>query len=208
MSVKSTLARAAAEHRDGWVLPARRRLHGLLSNDPTDLAVRHALALAYDQAVSDGWPPPGGEGRRWWEQHLSEVGRWNYLDESLTAEELTAFTHRFRTPARQLAVLRWPDPAGNPPGTALARRRLAALHHRATGTAPDWPEHPEDAATTVFPGPDLIARPQPAVRRSTPPVPPPVPSRPEHRPAYRALMLALVGLGPLVLALLVLALLF
>ncbi|MFJ5233814.1 DUF6584 family protein [Kitasatospora sp. NPDC088391] len=206
MSVHSTLARAAAEHRDGRVVPARRRLHGLLSGDPTDLAVRHALALAYDKAVPDGWPPPGGADRRWWERHLSEVGRWNYLDESLTAEELTAFTHRFRTPARQLAVLRWPDPAGNPPATALARRRLAALHHRATGTAPDWPEHPEDAATTAFPGPAPIPRfrPQPVPHRPVPPPPPPRPAR----PAYQALLLTLTGLGPLVLALLVLVLLF
>ncbi|GLW69425.1 hypothetical protein Kpho02_17240 [Kitasatospora phosalacinea] len=170
MSVESTLARAAAELRAGRHPQARRRLHGLLSGRPTDLTVRRHLADAYR---------PTGQ----WD----ESGRWNYLDEALSPDELAAFERRFPDSARRLRVLRWPDPAHHPPSTPLARRRLAALYREATGTAPDWPEHPEDAATPAATRPrgPRPVRPAcaPAVR---------APELPPHRAALR-LTLALFG---------------
>ncbi|MFJ4680048.1 MULTISPECIES: DUF6584 family protein [unclassified Kitasatospora] len=142
MSVESTLVRAEADLREGREPLARRRLHGLLSNDPTDLAARRRLADAYRRTGQ-----------------LDECGRWSYLDEELSGLELAAFERRFRDPARRLAVLRWPDPARRPPSTPTARRRLAALYRAATGTAPDWPEHREDAAA---PAPATVGPPAPA----------------------------------------------
>ncbi|MGW4384744.1 DUF6584 family protein [Kitasatospora sp. NPDC004531] len=160
MSVRSTLARAAADLREQRVDLARERLHGLLTSHPTDLTVRRALAESY---------------RSYYAQ-LSEVGRWNYLDKTLTTYQLAAFERRFPDPTRRLAVLRWPDPERNPPSTRLARRRLAALHREATGTAPTWPEHPEDA---VAPAPP--AR-EPAPRPAPPPPRPPLPAQPYRSP--------------------------
>ncbi|MFC8720260.1 DUF6584 family protein [Kitasatospora sp. NPDC057198] len=170
MSVASTLARAAAELREGHHRQARQRLHGLLSSRPTDLEVRRRLAEAYRLV-----------------EHLDESGRWNYLDEALSPRELAAFERRFRDPARRLAALRWPDPAHNPPPTPLARRRLAALHREATGAAPDWPDHPQDAAT---PAPHRPRAPKP-VRLPYDPADR-TPELPPQRSALR-LTLALFG---------------
>ncbi|MFC8720259.1 DUF6584 family protein [Kitasatospora sp. NPDC057198] len=157
MSVESTLAKVEADLREGRGGRARLRLLGLISSYPTDLAIRHRLADAY-QRVS--W---------------AEEGRWDFLDEALHPIALAAFEERHPAPAHRLELLRWPDPAHNPPATPLARRRLAALHHRATGTAPDWPDHPEDAATTETPAPTLPP-PPPAPPRYMPPGSGPEPS--------------------------------
>ncbi|MFD7732687.1 DUF6584 family protein [Kitasatospora phosalacinea] len=176
MSVESTLAKVGTELREGYHRQARLRLHGLLSGRPTDLAVRRRLADAYRPTA-----------------HLDESGRWNYLDEALSPAELAAFERRFRTPARRLAALRWPDPAHNPPSTPLARRRLAALYREATGTAPDWPDHPQDAAPPAAVRPPVPARP-----RTPRPVRLPYdpsdrsPGLPPHRAALR-LTLAFFG---------------
>ncbi|MFF4340098.1 DUF6584 family protein [Kitasatospora sp. NPDC001540] len=129
MSVESTLAKVETELREGRHRQARLRLRVLLSSHPTDLTVRHRFADAYQRI-----------------QHPEQAGRWNYLDESLTLWDLWAFERRFPDPVRRLSLLCWPDPARTPPSTPLARRRLAALYREATGTAPDWPDHPEDAA--------------------------------------------------------------
>ncbi|MGW4807070.1 DUF6584 family protein [Kitasatospora sp. NPDC004272] len=158
MSVESTLARATAELREGEHRQARQRLHGLLASRPADLEVRRRLADAYRLI-----------------EHPDESGRWNYLDEALSPRELAAFERRFPDPARRLAALRWPDPAHNPPPTPVGRRRLAALHREATGTAPDWPDHPQDAATTETPAPPLPP-PPPAPPRYMPPGSGPEPS--------------------------------
>ncbi|KDN82708.1 hypothetical protein KCH_56230 [Kitasatospora cheerisanensis KCTC 2395] len=162
VSIQSTLARAAADLHQGRVDLARRRLHGLLSGHPTDLAVRRALAEAYRHD-----PQP------------SEVGRWNYLDDSLTTTELAAYERRFRDPARRLANLRWPDPVHNPPASRTARRRLAALHRAATGTAPVWPAHRRDATAR----PPAPLDPQAPPKRSWP-------DPPEHLWAWRLGLLA------------------
>lgn len=134
MSVESTLAEVEADLRENRQGLARRRLRGLVSSFPTDLTVRHRFAEAYRRIGC-----------------FDEAGRWSYLDESLTGDELAAFERRFRDPARRLALLLWPDPAHNPPPTPLARRRLAALYRAATGSVPDWPEHRSDAAAVTAP---------------------------------------------------------
>ncbi|MFB7944843.1 DUF6584 family protein [Kitasatospora phosalacinea] len=180
MSVESTLARAAAELREGRHRQARLRLHGLLSGRPTDLAVRRRLADAYRLTG-----------------HLDESGRWNYLDEALSPAERAAFERRFRAPARRLAALRWPDPARTPPSAPLARRRLAALYREATGTDPDWPDHPQDAAT-----PAAVHPPTPLHPRAPRPVRlpyDPADRTPELPPHHAALRLTLAFFGALLL---------
>ncbi|MFD8482161.1 DUF6584 family protein [Kitasatospora sp. NPDC059673] len=171
MPLPAALARADADLAAGRVPMARRRLRSLVSNHPTDLTARHRLAAVYRL---HGEP--------------AEAGRWNYLDESLTTDELLAFERRFHTPARRLSVLRWPDPAHNPPPTPLARRRLAALHRQATGTPPTWPDHPDDAATT---GPPRPPRPMPPQLQRRPPQPQFAPHRPEMPMRVAAFRLAL-----------------
>ncbi|BAJ31364.1 MULTISPECIES: DUF6584 family protein [Kitasatospora] len=161
MSVESTLAKVEADLREREYRTARLRLLGLLSNAPTDLSVRRRLADTH----------PGRHGQD------GERGRWHYLDEALTPGELAAFERRFRDPARRLKVLRWPDPGRAAPSTPLARRRLAALYHAATGSAPDWPGHPEDAAVRLAPE----ATGEPAA--DEPPARPNVPPRPPARPS-------------------------
>ncbi|RKE21714.1 DUF6584 family protein [Streptomyces sp. TLI_171] len=188
MSVESTLAKTAADLRDGRVEVARRRLRGLLSSFPADLAVRHALAAAYSYPDPDSRKPPF---RSRWHCHFEEAGRWNFLDESLTAYELMAFEWRFRDPARRLAMLRWPDPAHNPPPTAVARRRLAGLYREATGASPSWPEHPDDAATVASPLP--VRRMAALPRRPARDRPPLTPS--EHREPEIPLRVAAFRLG-------------
>ncbi|MEV4560128.1 DUF6584 family protein [Kitasatospora sp. NPDC049285] len=165
MSIQSTLARAGAELRAGESGQARRRIRGLVSSYPDDLTVRHRLAEAYRESML-----------------LDEAGRWNYLDETFDLAELDGFERRYHTPARRLAALRWPDPASNPPATPIARRRLAALYREATGLAPTWPDHPEDAQTTRSPVP-LPTRPRPPRPLAARPVPlrkhlPPPPTEP------------------------------
>ena len=180
MSVESTLVKAASDLRERRVSQARSRLHGLLSSCPTDLTVRRALADAYG--------------------HSSEGGRWRYLDESLTTELLLAFERRFRDPARRLAVLRWPDPEHNPPSTALARRRLAALYLEATGRQPDWPDHPEDAATVGAP---LPPRPMPPrltpLRAPQPQFAPRPPEMPMYVAAFRLTLFIAAGVALILL---------
>ncbi|WP_073814801.1 DUF6584 family protein [Kitasatospora sp. CB01950] len=176
MSVESTLAKAAADRRECRYGLARRRLYGLLSSYPTDLTIRLAIAGAH------GYDPP-------------QAGRWNYLDDSLTTTELAAFEKQFRDPARRLAVLRWPDPDRNPPSTPTARRRLAALHRAATGKAPNWPDHPEDA-TAPAPPP---REPEPLYLPLPPPPPIALPYRKPEPPAHLwpkriALLLCLAAL--------------
>ncbi|MFF0392682.1 DUF6584 family protein [Kitasatospora sp. NPDC004615] len=177
---ESTLARAEKDAREGRPDLARQRLLGLLTSRPTDLALRHHLAEHYRRIG-----------------HLDESGRWNYLDESLTTDELLAFERRFRAPSRRLAVLRWPDPEHNPPPTPLARRRLAALHHQATGTPPTWPDHPDDAATTNPPPPPVPPQ-QPSPR---PKFAPPPPGMPMYVAAFRLTLLVAAGAALIALVL-------
>ncbi|MFI9785738.1 DUF6584 family protein [Kitasatospora sp. NPDC051984] len=177
---ESTLARAEKDAREGRPGLARQRLLGLLTSRPTDLALRRRLAEHYRRIG-----------------HLDESGRWSYLDESLTTDELLAFERRFRAPSRRLAVLRWPDPTHNPPPTPLARRRLAALHHQATGTPPTWPDHPDDAATT---NPCPIP-PQPQQHSPQPEFAPPPPGMPMHVAAFRLTLLVAAGTALIALVL-------
>ncbi|MFJ5925305.1 DUF6584 family protein [Kitasatospora sp. NPDC092948] len=184
MSVESTLAKAAADLREERVDLARDRLRGLLSSLPTDLTVRRELAHAY------AGPPT-----------RSEAGRWNYLDESLTTEQLVAFERQFRDPGLRLAALRWPDPDHNPPSTELARRRLAALHRRATGVCPDWPDHPDDAATPDAPLPPRPLPPPPVQQAPQPRFAPRPPELPMHVAAFRLTLLVAGGVALIALVL-------
>ncbi|MFJ8439170.1 DUF6584 family protein [Kitasatospora griseola] len=178
MSVESTLAKAETDLREGRRSLARRRLRGLLASRPTDLTVRHRLAGSYR-----------------WIHCLDESGRWNYLDESLTADELAAFERRFRDPARRLAVLHWPDPEHTSPSTPLARRRLAALHRQATGRQPTWPDHPDDAATVAPPLPPRPMPRRPVQRAPLPRLAPRPPDLPMHVAAFRLTLFIAAGVA-------------
>lgn len=114
MPVEQTLARAEHLLATGDPHGARVRLRSLVEHAPRRLDVRERLSEVYRRL---GEP--------------QEAGRWGYLSERTTPEELRAFERAHRGDARRmLRALRW-DGAEDGAGSAFAEERLRDLRARA-----------------------------------------------------------------------------
>ena len=92
MAIEDTLARAAADIERGDVGMARRRLSSLRAAYPDDFVVRRALR---DTCRAGG--------------DLAEAGRWGYVLEDASPEEVAAFERSRGTHPREIArSLEWP----------------------------------------------------------------------------------------------------
>jgi hypothetical protein len=102
-------ARVRADLQAGRTDAAIRRLRSMLAANPSDMRARAALAEVYRRI---GNPV--------------EAGRWAFLGDTLTPQELAAFNRAHPSPWLRLRLLRYPDPPeslANP----RARERLEGL---------------------------------------------------------------------------------
>lgn len=124
MPIERTLERVDALLAGGDLAGARVRLRSLVAHAPRRLDVRERLAEVY---------------RR--EGAAQEAGRWGYLGEDVTPQELRAFARANGGDARRMmAALRWEGPEDGA-GTPVAEERLRALRataEDATGRPVDW----------------------------------------------------------------------
>jgi hypothetical protein len=87
---KEQLARVEADLGRGHTYPALQRLASMVANYPDDLDVR-AMRAAVNRRIGNS----------------AEAGRWGFLTEDVTPEEIAAFERAFRQPTGRLAALRW-----------------------------------------------------------------------------------------------------
>ncbi|MFF8279622.1 MULTISPECIES: DUF6584 family protein [Streptomyces] len=123
MSQLNTLARVDADLAAGRVPMARQRLRGLVSSFPHDLTLRRRLAEVY-RLYGDA----------------AEAGRWMYLEEDRSAEEITAFEARYGSPGWRMKALAWRGPE-TLAATAFAKEQLVAVRTACAeqlGRPVDW----------------------------------------------------------------------
>lgn len=114
MPIERTLARAQRLLATGDPHGARVRLRSLVEHAPRRLDVRERLSEV-DRVLGEP----------------QEAGRWGYLSERTTPEELRAFERAHRGDARRMVrALRW-DGAEDGAGSAFAEQRLRELRARA-----------------------------------------------------------------------------
>ncbi|WP_217615910.1 DUF6584 family protein [Cellulomonas sp. GbtcB1] len=114
MPIEQTLARAEHLLATGDPHGARVRLRSLVEHAPRRLDVRERLSEVHRTL---GEP--------------QEAGRWGYLSERTTPEEIRAFERAHRGDARHMArALRW-EGAEDGTGSAFAEQRLRELRARA-----------------------------------------------------------------------------
>ncbi|WP_344174746.1 DUF6584 family protein [Pilimelia columellifera] len=126
------LTRIADDLSRGRTYPALQRLATLTALDPTDREAR-ALRAEVNRGIGN----------------VVEAGRWGFLTEQVSLDEVAAFERAYPSAAKRVQALRL-APYRNPEGVGpLARQRLADLwtyaEHQglpAAGTPP--PEHPPD----------------------------------------------------------------
>ncbi|VTR76697.1 DUF6584 family protein [Cellulomonas hominis] len=142
MPIEKTLERVDALVAAGDLDGARTRLVSLADHAPRRLDVRERLADVYRRT-----------GNR------QEAGRWGYLSEQTSPEELRAFAKAHRGDARSMMrALRW-EGAEDGTGSQVAEERLRALRATAeddAGGTVDW----RDPRPEPVPGPwwgDVIA---------------------------------------------------
>lgn len=130
MPIEQTLARAEHLLATGDPHGARVRLRSLVEHAPRRLDVRERLSEVYRTL---GEP--------------QEAGRWGYLSERTTPDELRAFERMHRGDARRMVrALRW-EGAEDGAGSAFAEEQLRALRARAeelAGEPWDWRRHPPE----------------------------------------------------------------
>lgn len=118
MAIEKTLQRVDALLEAGDLAGARERLRSLVAYAPRRLDLRERLADVYRRA---GDP--------------QQAGRWGYLSEQTTQDELQAFTRSHRGDARSMMhALRW-EGTEDDLGSDLAERRLRDLRARAEDAA-------------------------------------------------------------------------
>lgn len=124
MTVERTLGRVEQDLAAGRRDLARERLRGLCGSFPHRIDLRERLGLLYRA-----------------EGELAQAGRWLYLSDQATPDELRAFerSHR-RNHAAMMWALRWSGNEEEAP-TEFARERLRELRERAetkAGGPLDW----------------------------------------------------------------------
>lgn len=132
MTVERTLARVEEDLQAGNRALARERLRGLCGSFPQRLDLRERLGALYRE---DG--------------ESAQAGRWLYLSDTATPDELRAFerSHR-RNPKWMMWALGWRG-SEDEASTQLARERLRELRQRAeskAGGALSWERPREPAA--------------------------------------------------------------
>ncbi|WP_327031318.1 DUF6584 family protein [Micromonospora ureilytica] len=113
MAKEHVLARVAADLRRGHIHPAMQRLASLNAAYPDDLELRGRRAALYRQV-----------GNR------AEAGRWGFLGEDATAEEIVAFESAYGGACRRLLALKMTTDPTDSLGPA-ARERFARLIEQA-----------------------------------------------------------------------------
>lgn len=109
MAKKDVLARVREDLDHGHTYLATRRLRTLVSVEPTNFEVYRMLADVYRKTGN-----------------LVEAGRWSFLLDDATDEELAAFERAHPWPWVRLRLIRWMgDPAKVP--SAAGRERLEVL---------------------------------------------------------------------------------
>ncbi|HLL66578.1 MAG TPA: bacterial transcriptional activator domain-containing protein [Micromonosporaceae bacterium] len=161
---------AAGQHR-----AAARRLQTLVAVDPTDDEAYQLLVQIHRQAGD-----------------AAGAGRWGFLTDHATPDEIAAFEQLHPSPWVRLRLLRWTgDPAQVPSRTG--RDRLIALIRLADQMPPagtgDGPDHPTPAAQR-HPHVPAARAPMAMERVSAPPeaplAPPPPPTEPGEQAAAPA----------------------
>jgi hypothetical protein len=112
------LARVKQDLAVGHTYPATQRLRTLIAIDPHDLELREMLAEVYRQTGN-----------------LAEAGRWGFLTDKVSPEELAAFERANPDPWLRLRMLRWTGDEADLP-TEAARARLRALVEAAARSGP------------------------------------------------------------------------
>ncbi|MFF8958735.1 DUF6584 family protein [Streptomyces sp. NPDC014894] len=133
MPLTDTLARVDADLAAGRIPVARRRLRGLVSSFPNDLALRRR---------------PAGTYRLYGEP--AEAGRWMYLEEDRDAAETSAFEARHPTAEGRMRALAWRG-SESLARTAFAGEQLAAVRtacSEAVGHPVDWDSVPSGEKET------------------------------------------------------------
>lgn len=112
------MARVKQDLALGHTYTATQRLRTLIAIHPDDLELRRMLAAVYRQTGN-----------------LVEAGRWGFLTEDVTDEEIAAFERANPDPWLRLRMLRWDIGADELPD-AGARARLRALAETADRAGP------------------------------------------------------------------------
>ena len=118
MAKEQVLARVEADLRRGHVHPAMQRLASLNAAYPDDLELRSRRAALYRQVGN-----------------VAEAGRWGFLSEDVTADEVTAFERAYPGAWQRLLVLRVTADPTDRLGPA-ASARFARLVERAGKDGP------------------------------------------------------------------------
>lgn len=141
MGEEDTLRRVQEDLEAGRTVMARQRLRGLIGSYPQRLDLREQLADLYR-----------GDGI------MSQAGRWSFLSESLSEEELQAFEREYADPMVRMQVVGWrgsEDAAG-----LVGRERLVALRQEAelkAGRSLSWERAGKAASATASWGDRLFA---------------------------------------------------
>lgn len=109
MAKAYVLDRVATDLARGYTHPAIQRLGSLVAAHPTDLDLRHRLALAHRRV-----------GNR------IQAGRWDYLTVGAETCETVAFERAYPSPLARLRRIHWPQRA-SAAATDHARSKLAEL---------------------------------------------------------------------------------
>lgn len=112
------MARVKQDLALGHTYTATQRLRTLIAIHPEDLELRRMLAAVYRQTGN-----------------LVEAGRWGFLTDDVTDEEIAAFERANPDPWLRLRMLRW-DAAADELPDAGARARLRALAEAADRAGP------------------------------------------------------------------------
>ncbi|MEH1167363.1 DUF6584 family protein [Micromonospora sp. CPCC 205539] len=125
MAKERVLAKVEADLRRGHVHPAMQRLASLTAAYPDDGDLRARRAALYRQVGN-----------------LAEAGRWGFLSEDVTAEEVAAFERSYpRVWSRLLVLKLHADPTDRLGPTAGARFARLVEQANEEGPAPvDWTE--------------------------------------------------------------------
>lgn len=118
MALDQTLDQAREELERGEIATARARLRGLVDSFPNEASPRALLAETYRRT-----------GDR------VQAGRWAFATETVTDEEVSAFTRGFANdPVQMMRALRWKG-SEQSASSAIVRDRLALLKAAAVAAA-------------------------------------------------------------------------
>lgn len=109
MAKAYVLDRVTADLARGYTHPAVQRLGSLVAAHPTDLDLRHRLAMVHRLV-----------GNR------IQAGRWDYLTAGASSSDTSSFERAFPSALARLREVRWPH-LTSAAATEYARARLAAL---------------------------------------------------------------------------------